>query len=56
MDAVEGVHLLGFVAEFGSNLPLIELLDGLHNLDVDLSALGGIELPDVDLGALSPDL
>ncbi|SDS68498.1 DUF2207 domain-containing protein [Microterricola viridarii] len=56
LNAIDGAQPLGFLGDLGLDLPLVELLDGLRSLDVDLSLLAGIELPDIDLGALSLDL
>ncbi|AMB58384.1 DUF2207 family protein [Microterricola viridarii] len=56
LDAYDGLHLLAVVGNPAAELSLPELLGGLHGFDVDMSLLAGIELPDIDLGALSLDL
>ncbi len=54
--ALAEAERLGFVANLSANLPLPEMLAGLRGLDVDVSLLTGIQLPEIDLGALSLDL
>lgn len=56
LDSADAVHLLGFHGHGVADLSLVELVDGLRSLDVDQSLLAGIELPDIELGALAPDL
>lgn len=56
LDAVDALHLLGFVAEIGLSMPLNELFDGLNVAEVDVSLLGGIDLSGIELPAIGIDL